>query len=72
MPSRDCAANWTFRISLLDSLVLRGVSNPESAHRFLNPALDQLHDPYLLADMKPAVTRLRARSGAGREDSDLR
>ncbi len=40
-------------------LVLRGVSNPESAHRFLNPALDQLHDPYLLADMKPAVTRLR-------------
>ena len=26
-------------------LVLRGVTDPESAHRFLNPALTQLHDP---------------------------
>ena len=40
-------------------LVLRGAGDPESAHRFLNPALDQLHDPFLLADMKIAVTRLR-------------
>src|SRR5208283_5425094 len=40
-------------------LVLRGVTDSESAQRFLNPALDQLHDPFLLADMKPAVERLR-------------
>jgi single-stranded-DNA-specific exonuclease len=40
-------------------LVLRGVADPESAQRFLNPALNQLHDPFLLADMKPAVARLR-------------
>jgi len=40
-------------------LVLRGVTDPESARRFLNPTLDQLHDPFLLADMKPAVARLR-------------
>lgn len=40
-------------------LVLRGVTDPESAHRFLNPALTQLHDPFLIADMKPAVARLR-------------
>ncbi len=40
-------------------LVLRGVTDPESAQRFLNPALDQLHDPFLLTDMKPAVARLR-------------
>ena len=40
-------------------LVLRGVTDPESAQRFLNPALNQLHDPFLLADMKPAVARLR-------------
>ena len=39
-------------------LVLRGVTDPESAQRFLNPALNQLHDPFLLADMKPAVARL--------------
>ncbi len=40
-------------------LVLRRVTDPESAQRFLNPALNQLHDPFLLADMKPAVARLR-------------
>jgi single-stranded-DNA-specific exonuclease len=39
-------------------LALRGVANPESAQRFLNPSLNQLHDPFLLADMKPAVARL--------------
>jgi len=40
-------------------LVLRGVTDPEPAQRFLNPALNQLYDPFLLADMKPAVVRLR-------------
>ncbi len=40
-------------------LVLRGVTDPESAQRFLNPALHQLYDPFLLTDMKPAVARLR-------------
>jgi single-stranded-DNA-specific exonuclease len=40
-------------------LVLRGLAEPESAHRFLNPTLDQFHDPFLLADMKAAVERLR-------------
>jgi single-stranded-DNA-specific exonuclease len=40
-------------------LVLRGVIDPESAQQFLNPALNQLHDPFLMADMKPAVGRLR-------------
>jgi single-stranded-DNA-specific exonuclease len=40
-------------------LVLRGVTDPASAERFLNPALDQLYDPFLLSDMQPAVARLR-------------
>jgi single-stranded-DNA-specific exonuclease len=40
-------------------LILRGVADPESAQRFLNPTLDQLHNPFLLADMKIAVDRLR-------------
>lgn len=40
-------------------LVLRGVTDPALAHRFLNPTLGQLHDPFLMADMQPAVTRLR-------------
>ncbi len=40
-------------------LILRGVTDPETAQRFLHPALDQLHNPLLLADMKAAVDRLR-------------
>ena len=40
-------------------LVLRGVTGLEEAERFLHPSLRQLHDPFLMADMRPAVARLR-------------
>src|SRR5436190_2521895 len=39
-------------------LCQRGYSDPEQAARFLNPSLDQLHDPMALADMKLAVDRI--------------
>lgn len=39
-------------------LVLRGQLDPDQAQRFLEPSLDHLHDPYRLADMRPAVDRL--------------
>jgi len=41
-------------------LCQRGLSDPELASRFLNPSLDQLHDPMALADMKVAVDRILA------------
>src|SRR5262245_29522769 len=41
-------------------LCQRGFDNPEHAFRFLNPSLDQLHDPLLLADMRTAVDRIMA------------
>src|SRR5580765_1259371 len=47
-------------------LCQRGISDPELAARFLNPTLDQLHDPMALADMKPAVERIM-RAIANRE-----
>lgn len=37
----------------------RGYREPEVARRFLDPSLGELHDPYLLRDMRPAVQRLR-------------
>lgn len=40
-------------------LVLRGIETPEAAGRFLNPSLDQLHPPSLMAGMDLAVLRLR-------------
>src|SRR6266542_7145482 len=39
-------------------LCLRGLDDPETALRFLNPVLDHLHDPLLLADMRIAVDRI--------------
>src|ERR671931_1349475 len=41
-------------------LCQRGLDDPEQASRFLNPALDHLHDPLLLADMRAAVDRILA------------
>jgi single-stranded-DNA-specific exonuclease len=39
-------------------LCLRGLSEPELARRFLSPSLDDLHDPFALADMAAAVDRV--------------
>ena len=41
-------------------LCQRGFSDPELAERFLNPSLDHLYDPMLLADMGRAVDRIMA------------
>ena len=41
-------------------LCQRGLGDPEIAQRFLNPSLDQLHDPLLLAGMRVAVDRIMA------------
>lgn len=40
-------------------LVNRGINNLEAAHKFLYGTLDDLHDPFLMKDMKQAVTRIR-------------
>ena len=41
-------------------LCLRGHHDPDAAARFLKPTLSHLHDPWLLADMLPAVERTLA------------
>ena len=41
-------------------LCQRGFTDPERAFRFLNPTLDQLHDPMALAGMRVAVDRILA------------
>ena len=41
-------------------LVIRGITDPETADRFLAPKLDHLHSPYLMTGMKTAVDRLDA------------
>ncbi|PYR58743.1 MAG: single-stranded-DNA-specific exonuclease RecJ [Acidobacteria bacterium] len=41
-------------------LCLRGLRDADAARRFLAPSLDQLHDPFALADMTLAVERLES------------
>jgi single-stranded-DNA-specific exonuclease len=42
------------------ALVHRGVEDLEAARRFLDPALEDLHDPHRLLDLERAVERIRA------------
>lgn len=44
-------------------LCQRGLDDPEAARRFLTPSLSQLHDPFLLTDMREAIDRLMAAIG---------
>ena len=44
-------------------LCLRGLSDVDAAQRFLNPSLDHLHDPYKLAGMSAAVSRIEEAIG---------
>jgi single-stranded-DNA-specific exonuclease len=48
-------------------LAARGYTDAESARRFLHPSLGDLHDPFGLRDMEPAVVRLRAAIAAGEQ-----
>ncbi len=40
-------------------LLQRGIADFESAKKFFRPSLDQLHDPFLMKDMRQAVDRLK-------------
>ncbi len=45
---------------LADLLVGRGIDEPETAARFLSPALADLHDPLRMSGMRAALDRLEA------------
>jgi single-stranded-DNA-specific exonuclease len=48
-------------------LVHRGLGDPTAARRFLQPSLDDLHDPLTMRDMPRAVARLREAIRDGRK-----
>jgi len=47
-------------VTLAGLLVIRGITDPETAEHFLNPSLTHLHSPYLMLGMKAAVDRIDA------------
>jgi single-stranded-DNA-specific exonuclease len=52
------AAVLSLPLPLARLLVQRGFADVDAAKRFLRPTRDDLHDPFLLPDMAPAVERL--------------
>jgi single-stranded-DNA-specific exonuclease len=57
---RDVASALAVPDVIARLLCQRGYVDPEAARRFLAPSLDQLHDPFLMSDMRAAVDRLLA------------
>uniref|UniRef100_A0A832I0L3 Single-stranded-DNA-specific exonuclease RecJ n=1 Tax=Eiseniibacteriota bacterium TaxID=2212470 RepID=A0A832I0L3_UNCEI len=58
--ARALAAALGAPVAVGHALVHRGIVSAADAQRFLDPALEDLHDPYALADLATAVARLRA------------
>ncbi len=50
--------------SICRLLAQRGIKSADDAQKFFNPSLDDLHDPFLMRDMKKAVERLNHAIGA--------
>lgn len=50
---------------LAQILVNRGIKDQDAITKFLNPSLDQLHDPFLLHDMGKGVERLKKALDSG-------
>lgn len=48
-------------------LINRGIRDSRSAKIFLSPELDQLHSPFLLNDMTPAVSKIREAIEGGKK-----
>lgn len=46
-------------------LLQRGIDSYEKARLFFRPSADRLHDPFLMKDMEPAVTRIETALAAG-------
>ena len=66
-PGRAAALGTALGVGSLAAKVLaaRGFTDAEAARCFLHPSLGDLHDPFGLRDMEPAVERLRAAIAAG-------
>jgi single-stranded-DNA-specific exonuclease len=56
--SRFLAQSLDIPIFVSDILVQRGLTDIDDVRQFMQPSLDQLHDPFLMNDMDKAVNRI--------------
>ena len=54
----ELSQNLKIPLTLAKVLASRGINDTEAAQRFLEPKLDDLHDPFLMQDMHKAVDRI--------------
>ncbi len=59
------AATLGVPVVIAKLLCQRGLGDVDDARKFLTPTLDQLHDPFLLTDMRVAVDRILAAIARG-------
>ncbi|HVW11815.1 MAG TPA: single-stranded-DNA-specific exonuclease RecJ [Bryobacteraceae bacterium] len=59
------AAELHLPAAVVQILIARGFADRASAEKFLDPQLDDLHDPFLLRDMDRAVARIEAAIARG-------
>jgi single-stranded-DNA-specific exonuclease len=63
--ARELARSLGAPLAAAEALVNRGIATPESAHRFLEPSLDDLLDPHQLRGLDAAVARLQGALESG-------
>lgn len=52
-------------LAIAHALVNRGMESADAARRFLDPGIEDLHDPFLLRDLDVAVARIQRALSAG-------
>ncbi len=57
--ARALAASAQVPLIVAELLIGRGITTAAEAKTFFEPALDQLHDPYLMLGMREAVARIQ-------------
>ena len=63
--ARELARELSAPLPAAHALVNRGVESPDAARRYLDPVIEDLHDPFLLRDLDVAAQRIHEALAGG-------
>ncbi len=63
--ARELADRLNVPVPIASLLLCRGIATAEAAKRYLQPSAEDLHDPFTMLGLQPALERLRAALLAG-------